>query len=405
MAKKMVKKIPKKKCNPISIEDDTIPVEDIVEVASEQKHLEISPYASDPIAIHVGQNGAIYYVSKHLLCSPNWSHIDPCGEISLPDISADTGHTLVHYLYTGRFQTLGLEVDGFASQAGYAFKQALLTYVTAVTYSLLGLEQLAKQHIEEHGACLEIVIIFKTIDEGFSKFGCYGWFCEYLEDRISKEFERDHTLFASDTFSDSLGKGSLNSFVMRYVAKLFSAKLTQTSQEKKQLFELVEEKGSVTCTEQDYSGGDNPQRCDDAPIDHLSLDFPAINCLAEELVDEELVGNTLETLFRSGTLSSKGRLEEWSEDDIESGGKDLDAIQEHFPNLGAADCLISIKQQKEDHFSQGRVCPTSKAEDGDALPQRVPKASSPHTDSGRQERLRIASKSLEFLEAGAKRAV
>ncbi|KAF2447345.1 hypothetical protein P171DRAFT_442471 [Karstenula rhodostoma CBS 690.94] len=161
--------------------------------------------------------------------------------------------------------------------------------MAAVTYSLLGLEQLVKQKIQEHGACLEMVVIFKTINEGFSKFGCYGWFREYLEDRTSKEFERDHTLFANDIFSDSLGKGSLNSFIMRYVAKLFSAKLTQTSQEKKELFELVEENGGATCTEQDYSGGDNPQLYEDAPSDHVSLDFLAIDCLAEELVDKELV--------------------------------------------------------------------------------------------------------------------
>jgi hypothetical protein len=151
------------------------------------------------------------------------------GEISLPTISADMGHVLVHYLYKGAYQTLESSISGIAQQPQPALKQALLVYRASVTYALDGLEQLARQQIEENSASMDLKTILDiTRSELPKKTEPSGWLQAYLKDRIQKAFEKDHTVFADDAFCEGLCKKSkLNDYVMHQVVKLLSEKLTE----------------------------------------------------------------------------------------------------------------------------------------------------------------------------------
>ncbi|KAJ4285978.1 hypothetical protein N0V90_013544 [Kalmusia sp. IMI 367209] len=257
----------------------------------EQKLPKTSPYASKPITINVGPGHATYYVLKDLLRSLDRDDIESGGEICLPGISADTGHTLVHYLYTGTYQMLESENDNIAQQSEHAFKHALLTYMAAMTYSLDELEQLAKQQIKKHGTDLEVGVIFNAIRKDYSRFGSSDWFREYLKDKTREAFESDYTAFLSDAFSNNLGKGKLNSFIMRYVVKLLCGKLTQTLQEKKDLSKIMSrleqmlpEGGAAACTEEVDPNENYPEQHEWTTDDHLSFDFPSADCVAEEYV-------------------------------------------------------------------------------------------------------------------------
>jgi hypothetical protein len=63
-------------------------------------------------------------------------------------VSAATGHLLVHYLYTGIYQTLETKREDATTTAPVEFKQALLTFVLASTYDLPDLQRLAQKQIE-----------------------------------------------------------------------------------------------------------------------------------------------------------------------------------------------------------------------------------------------------------------
>jgi hypothetical protein len=252
-----------------------------------------SPYASSPIAIDVGPGQATYYVSKHLLSSPHWTDTDTRGEISLPGVNADTGHTVVHYLYTGTYQTLEPKADTDTTQSQFAFKQALLTYMAAVTYSLRGLEELAKKQIEEHGAAMEMVAILETIRKDFSRLESRGWFHGYLQDKAQNEFDKDCTVFMSKAFDSSMGKGSLNRFMMGYAVKLLSKKLTRTLKEHKDICKESDHFGKPkeeqrACKQDTLSP---EQSCssqnmrESSTEDDLSFKFPIADCATEEYVD------------------------------------------------------------------------------------------------------------------------
>lgn len=186
-----------------------------------------SPYACSPVAIDFGPGLATYWVPKYLLRSPRWSTTDAGGTLSLPGVSAATGHTLVHYLYTGTYQTLEAKGEDTVAPAHIKFKQAFLTYVLASTYEVQDLERLAKEQIKRHGSHMALVEVLETVRKEFSKMArC--WFHEYLQARAKEQFDLDFTFFTSKAFIDSVGKGTLHRFTTSHLLEIFSEKLTHT---------------------------------------------------------------------------------------------------------------------------------------------------------------------------------
>jgi hypothetical protein len=139
-------------------------------------------------------------------------------------VSAATGHTLVHYLYTGTYQTLGVKVENAVAPAHIKLKQALLTFVLASAYGIQDLERLAKEQIEIYGGRMSFV---QVLD--FSKM-TRCWFHEYLQARVDDQFDLDFTVFKSKVFIESVGEGTLHRFMTSHLLKRFSEKLAHTLQ-------------------------------------------------------------------------------------------------------------------------------------------------------------------------------
>jgi hypothetical protein len=83
------------------------------------------------------------------LQNPQWIAFDNSWgeEIYLPDVDEGTGHVLIHYLYTGTYQTLDDIQFSPAEMARVEFKRAVLAYSAAKKYMLHGLQRLAGQQI------------------------------------------------------------------------------------------------------------------------------------------------------------------------------------------------------------------------------------------------------------------
>jgi hypothetical protein len=182
------------------------------------------PYACAPLTIDVGPGLATYWVPKHLLSSLKWSNANAGETICLPGVSAATGHTLVHYLYTGTYQALESKGGDGATPAQVKFKQALLTFILASRYELQGLERLAREQIQALGSHLALVEVLDTVRKEFSRMNV-SWFHEYLQARAKEQFDIDYTFFTSKDFIDSVGKGTLHRFITSHLLEIFSDKL------------------------------------------------------------------------------------------------------------------------------------------------------------------------------------
>lgn len=131
-----------------------------------------SPYTSYPVALRIGPEHRTYYVPQDLLQNLGSvaSYRSFERDLHLPDVDESTGHVLVHYLYTGAYQTLDDMKMSLVEEANIEFKRAVLVYRAASKYSVLGLQQLAKHEIERFGAEMNIFEVVEAIKDSRETF-------------------------------------------------------------------------------------------------------------------------------------------------------------------------------------------------------------------------------------------
>ncbi|RYO74103.1 hypothetical protein DL766_004924 [Monosporascus sp. MC13-8B] len=155
---------------------------------------------------------------------------NPWGQciIHLPDVDESTGHVVVHYLYTGAYQTLDDTETSPVEEVNIEFKRAVLAYIAAKTYGLQGLQQLAKHKMEHFGTEMDIFDVVEAIKEHFSKLpDDTAWFHDYLEGKAKSAFEEDHTVFARDNFFDRVNDVALARILEKCVVELYNNKVSR----------------------------------------------------------------------------------------------------------------------------------------------------------------------------------
>lgn len=177
-----------------------------------------------------------YYVPWHLLRSTTWEEV-PAGEhISLPFLSKAVGHTIVHYLYTGEYQTLS-EIESITQTPQSQFEHAFLVYMASLDHDLSGLEELAMLKMEKYSLSMDLKTVVDVTRNNLDKeMKPSPWLQAFLKERLQNDFQKDHTVFADEAFYSGLCQESiLNGHVMRYMVELLTERLTQTLAEKKNI--------------------------------------------------------------------------------------------------------------------------------------------------------------------------
>ena len=77
----------------------------------------------------------------------------------MSDVHEDVGHTFVHFLYSGDYETLNWPLDESTSDIAREYKRSILVYQASRIYYLPDLEALAKQKIEQLGEEVSVLYI------------------------------------------------------------------------------------------------------------------------------------------------------------------------------------------------------------------------------------------------------
>jgi hypothetical protein len=154
----------------------------------------------------------------------------------------ETGHTLVHYLYTKSYETLAAEASVCSK-----FGQALLVYIMTDKYRLpLELKELSIREIENHGSQLTFFETLAEIEGHFSKLDENSRIHTYLLKQAREAFESNHAIFKTEAFIESIGGAELHKFMMACAIELYHEKVScmiDTETELKQ--RLVQHDGLV----------------------------------------------------------------------------------------------------------------------------------------------------------------
>lgn len=153
-------------------------------------------------------------------------HMDIAGD--------DIGHTIIHWLYTGQYQTLpdlSLPSQGTARRQ-LEYKRSVHVYCVAFAYELSELEWLAKQQIRLHEGCVDIYQILAVAREVLPIFKGWmylsGGYLAYLREKLVFAFKTDRHCFQRDKFLECLGQiPELDKFVLRTVIELHSSEIAE----------------------------------------------------------------------------------------------------------------------------------------------------------------------------------
>lgn len=184
------------------------------------------PYIDpDIISLNIGSDQT-FYVHRPILSQSTVLDAKPGADktISLPDLDEDTAHTLVHYLYTRKYQTLKSHAsDKEGSISGY--KLGVCVYCAATRYKLPGLAELAKQKIQSFGEDLSVLeILVASRENMFAELpDDEVWFNTYLEDAIKSAVSENPELFTKAGLLDQIvGNRKLLEIVMKAMVNTYS---------------------------------------------------------------------------------------------------------------------------------------------------------------------------------------
>jgi hypothetical protein len=207
-------------------------------------------------------------VSSDLLQNPDWiNSANSLRDIHVPDVDESTGHVLVHFLYTGTYQTLDNMDVSPIDKINIEFKRAISAYLVAHTYELAELQQLAMRKIEQCGISMTIFDIVNAIDKNFSRLlNSTTWFRDYLTSKARRTFQEDYTAFSNHGLFDRITDVTISNTLAKCVMGLYNDKVSHMLQTERAVQEDPTRRDDTTDREVDKTGEDGEEEKTDILI-------------------------------------------------------------------------------------------------------------------------------------------
>ncbi|KAL5360721.1 hypothetical protein BJX96DRAFT_74222 [Aspergillus floccosus] len=184
-----------------------------------------SPYSTQAMILHIGPPNTDttsryivpeYHLRPYPQLNTRWGDV-----IQLSDIHPDVGHTLVHYLYTGAYETLK-RPSSERSQRAIEFQRSVHVYHAARVYEISGLEQYAKEYMRRFDDAATLFDILDVGREVFSKLpDDETWFQEYIAEKMASTLEADEESFKYNLIRYKMGQDScFDPLILRIILDL-----------------------------------------------------------------------------------------------------------------------------------------------------------------------------------------
>lgn len=188
-----------------------------------------SPYESEAATILIGRLEKRYTVPVDIVnrvpslkCQTGLESTT----VRLPDVDSDIGHTFIHYLYTGDYQTLNPSPGCNMPRQLVEYNRSVLVYQAAVSYGLDGLADHAKKYIQLFDEDVSIFHIIVLGRKTFPRITEASWFAEYLTTKIMQTFEEDEQIFQREEFFEGFGQAPyFDKFLGKVMATVYTHRI------------------------------------------------------------------------------------------------------------------------------------------------------------------------------------
>ncbi|KAJ4993143.1 hypothetical protein SVAN01_01495 [Stagonosporopsis vannaccii] len=200
-----------------------------------------SPYTSSPITLYFGVDRQRYYVQDALLKKLEnlpvprpWTF-----EIVFEDVDADTGHTLIHFLHAGAYQTLdktdGENVEVAENEVVISeFQKAVRVSEAATKYGLPALQQLAQAEMDRRGTKMNLHDALRALSEdSVAKYiDENGWLQDYVSEKVRSAFGLESETFLGQDFFEQISSHTLTKILAKNVVNLYKERLSDLQKER-----------------------------------------------------------------------------------------------------------------------------------------------------------------------------
>jgi hypothetical protein len=168
-----------------------------------------SPYITRAVSVYIGESRAKYTV---LLAIVNQypglkERLNSDDSIILDTVDENIGHTLIHFIFTGRYQILGTNVPLSERRAASEFQTSLLAYCAANLCGISKLEEFSKVKTEELQKELSIFDLQRVSEEIYRKLPQHdNWFPTAIQRWVRERFTTDDTLFKDERLPVLIGR-------------------------------------------------------------------------------------------------------------------------------------------------------------------------------------------------------
>ncbi|RKF79816.1 hypothetical protein GcC1_042027 [Golovinomyces cichoracearum] len=207
-------------------------------------HLVISPYTSRMVTLRFGQSGKAYYVSCDLLYNQSFITLNDndydCG------YTEDIGHVLVHFIYTGTYQTLvsTKRYQNTRDQMLAELQIAAEVLFASNAWNLPGLCKLAEIMI--HRLCksikvldavdiIDTVLLNKEKDNSEISRRSKRWLKEFLISSLQEAFDKNDEMFQDIKLFEGLENLELINVLSAALFNMCYSRLQESLEREKQL--------------------------------------------------------------------------------------------------------------------------------------------------------------------------
>ncbi|KAJ5317168.1 hypothetical protein N7508_001676 [Penicillium antarcticum] len=145
----------------------------------------------------------------------------------MSNVDEDVGHTVVHFLYTGGYETVSSPLDEGTSDLAREYKRSALVYHASRNWGLTGLETLAQQkmqHLDEEVPVLEILRVMRDV---FSSLPAgETWLPGYIHGNLQRLLKPEDPELGLREFYNILGQDhQFDNAVMKMILEILSIRL------------------------------------------------------------------------------------------------------------------------------------------------------------------------------------
>ncbi|KAJ5303237.1 hypothetical protein N7476_010036 [Penicillium atrosanguineum] len=145
----------------------------------------------------------------------------------MSNVDEDVGHTVVHFLYTGGYETVSSPLDEGTSDLAREYKRSVLVYHASRTWGLSDLEILAKQKMQQLDEEIPVLEMLRVMRDVFSSLPAgETWLPGYIEGNLQRSLKPEDPGLGLHEFYNILGQDhQFDIAVMKMILEILSIRL------------------------------------------------------------------------------------------------------------------------------------------------------------------------------------